>query len=168
VGALYSASPMAGPEIPAEVLATKILDIPESTYRDWLKARLVVRMGIRCTENEAVQAAIVQVLFGQRLDADDVRVVMEGLRKDLPDSFRPGRMRVVCHLRGRTGNLVIGDSEAADSAIGKAVSTGRRLLVLEVGADVGKVREAFQNEVIARTARSSGRRPPGGNERPMS
>jgi len=138
-------------EIPAEALC-KILHIRRSRYQEWERARMVVRQGKKCVELDAVEAGIVGLLIGKHIDKDDVRSVMEGIRPQLSQILEalPTRVRVICHLQDRTGGIVLGSDE---EAVGRAVSTGWTVLVLDAGAEVDRVVRAFHLEATVRAAK---------------
>ncbi len=129
---------------------SKILGLPQTGYREWERAHLVVRKGSTYQELDAVQGAMVSVLIGHHLSHDDIRVVMRGVRQELSGTLPAGRIRLICHLQGRNGQLVVGDD---DAAVGRAVSTGLSTVVIDVGDTVIRVRDAFRRELEMRAAR---------------
>jgi hypothetical protein len=132
-------------ELPATTVC-KILGIPRWKYQDWEEARFLVRSDERCSEADAIEAAVVHLLTGQ-LDDEDVLAIMESIRAELRDQVVPRisqvhRLRIVCHLRGGTGELIYGDDNAG---VGQAVSDGGTSMVIELGSAVSRVSRDFRH-----------------------
>jgi hypothetical protein len=141
--------------IPAKALS-KILNIDEDELREWERARLIRRaQASGCSRLDAVQCAMVLRLLGRQLDRDDIRRVMDGVRKDLEDTVPAGRLRILCHLQRRTGDLVVGEGDQADAAVGRAASTDRLVVVVDVTEEVTFAIAAFDTELRGRAGKGA-------------
>ena len=139
---------MAGREISVRALAES-LERTEGAIRSWVRHGLFVKVGRRCAEADAIEAAVIDFLIRKNLTHDQVRGIMNGIRAALRVAPANTRLRVIWHRRRHGGSLVVGNDAAADAAVGRAVSTGRTVLVFEIAEDVASMRADFQGAMEA-------------------
>lgn len=137
-------------ELPATTLC-KVLGIPRWKYQDWEQAGFLSRAGTRCLEADAIEAAVVHLIAGEVSDDEDVLGIIESVRGELRDRLcgpeAPGRVRLVCHLRGARGVLIYGN---ADGDVGRALSDAGPSLVIDVAAKIDQVRRDFRHRASLR------------------
>ncbi|HEY9288525.1 MAG TPA: hypothetical protein VIT43_10950 [Candidatus Dormibacteraeota bacterium] len=141
---------MAGGQISIRALAAS-LDRPESTIRLWITDGLWVKVGERCTEADAIEAAVADYLLRKNLNRDLVRGTMHGIRQQLRKVAPGESCRVICHPQRHAGALVIGNDEAADAKVGKNASTGRSVVIFDLEPVIAAMRADFLGAMDARS-----------------
>jgi hypothetical protein len=115
------------------------------------QARLLVKVGDKCAEADAIQAAVVDFLLRKNFSQELVRGIMKAVREPLRGAPPGARVRIVCHPQRHAGALVSGDDVTANEAVGRQVSTGRSVLVLDIAEEIAVMRADFKGAVDART-----------------
>jgi hypothetical protein len=123
-------------------LLARLVGHDVQTYLNWKKDGLVA--GPRadfCTELDAIEVAALATLL-KELGPHDGRMAWKRVRGDFLADIPAGRIRVIAHLQDSNAELSRDDTE-----VGKAVSHGRLVRVVEIGGEVNRVRDAFRREV---------------------
>ena len=124
----------------------KAVGIKRWKYQDWETKRFVSRSGPRCTEADAVEAAVVFLLTREDdLDDDDVLGIIDSVRTEvqqLATNTDIVRARLVCNLRGAKGTIVYGED---DAGVGRAIGPSTPGLSIELFPKVSEVRNDFRH-----------------------